>query len=331
MAAYTAKVIAYESNYPEGEFAKQIVYTCTVAAAYNKLKTSWMQHLSKAWPDGTAKQFFADFTAWDDKEQGDFALSSANMVDIINRKEVGKFHFHGHGLRHCWVLEEHDKFSYDQIKELTNKDAYPVITTVSCFTGQFDSKKDPSIAESILRQPEGGAVIVVAPSREGKPHFHDPKKDFPLMVKEGKPDGTTLTMARFWSNGLGDNLDAGRALMTTKAALTEDAKKSATYHMCLCELNLLGDPTLDLRGESPRKAKVEFPESISATDQTLTITTDAPGARVCLSGSDGLYEVSHSDKEGKAEFKIALTQKGAINLSVSGSGLNAFVGTIRVN
>ena len=123
-----------------------------------------------------------------------------------------------------------------------------MITTVSCFTGHFDAKKDPCVSEAMLRQPKGGAVLIVAPSREGKPHFHDPQNDFQLMSREGKLDGTTQTMTSFWIAALGkDQALAGKALSISKAGLADDAVKSATYHQGICELNLLGDPTLPVK------------------------------------------------------------------------------------
>jgi hypothetical protein len=128
---------------------------------------------------------------------------------------------------------------------------YAIITTVSCFTGHYDAKQDPSIAESMLRVPKAGAIAIVAPCRTGKPHFLNPEKDFPLMVREGKMDGTTTTMTLFWENGIRDNLTTGEALMKTKAALAEKAKRSAQFHMYLCELNLLGDPTIKVHQQKP--------------------------------------------------------------------------------
>ena len=37
--------------------------------------------------------------------------------------------------------------------------------------------------------------------------------------------------------------------MQTKAELAEKAKESANFHMCLSELNLLGDPTIQVHPE----------------------------------------------------------------------------------
>jgi hypothetical protein len=64
------------------------------------------------------------------------------------------------------------------------------------------------------------------------------------MVWQGKMDGTTTTMTLFWEKGIGLKLTTGEALMKAKADHAENAKKSANIHMCLEELNLLGDATL---------------------------------------------------------------------------------------
>jgi hypothetical protein len=246
VAAYTEKVIAHESRYPGKDFANSMVYTCAVAGAYPKVRRSWDDHVSTALDTGSVEHWFADKTPWDDKRPGDYDLSPDNWIKLLNEKRVGKFHLHGHGLINGWVLEKHKMFTAEHVAKLTNEDAYPVITTVSCFTGQYDAKKDPCIVESMLRQPKAGAVAIVAPCREGKPHFLNPRKDFPLMTREGKLDGTTRTMTLFWTNGIANKLSTGHALMATKASMAVNAKKSAEFHLCLAELNLLGDPTLSV-------------------------------------------------------------------------------------
>lgn len=246
IAAYTAKVISYESSYPKDDFAKTITYTCTctVAGAYPKVRRSWDDYVSKVMPEGKLQRYFLNVTPWDKEQPGDYQLSTENLVSTINSKTSGKFHIHGHGLLEGWVLENHAMFTKNSTAKLTNKDAYPIITTVSCFTGHYDALIDPCITESMLRLPEAGAIAIVAPCRTGKPHFSDPKVDFPLMIKEGKLDGTTKTMTLFWEKGIGQNLTTGEALMQTKASLKEEAKAHPNLHMCICELNLLGDPTI---------------------------------------------------------------------------------------
>lgn len=243
--AYTSKVIAYEGSYPSQSFSDSFLYTCTVGGAYPKVRRSWDDWISKALKEGTVSRYFADETPWDVEEDGDYDLSASHWVKLFNEGRFGKVHLHGHGFIQGWVMEDNRSlFGLKHVEQLKNKDAYPMITTVSCFTGQFDAKRDPSIVEAMLRMPDAGAIAIVAPCREGKPHFVNPRVDFPAMMNEGKLDGTTRTMTQFWAKGVTDRLTAGEALMATKREQWQEAMESANFHMCLCELNLLGDPTL---------------------------------------------------------------------------------------
>jgi len=242
--AYANKVHHYLKNEaPSGS----LTLTCTVRGAYAKVTHSGKELIPSVWPEGDVRFLFNDHSFWDGDKAGDYDLSPQHLIEQMNEGTVDKWHLHGHGLFHCWVLENEEPFDFKSVKQLDNLDHLPVITTVSCFTGQFDHKKDPCISEAMLRHPNGGAICIVAPAREGKPHFHDPKTDFQLMVQKGKPDGTTQTMASFWMAALGETQTTGEALATAKAHLAKDGKKSATYHQGLCEINLLGDPSLPVR------------------------------------------------------------------------------------
>jgi hypothetical protein len=322
VAAFTAKVIAYESDYPTGDFAKQMIYTCTDSPAYPKVRMSWDGYVSKAWQGGEAGRFFSDETPWDkDEKPGSHALNPNNLVDLINGKSTSKLHIHGHGSLPVWYLEK-SEFTDEHVAQLNNKGAYPLITTVSCNTGEYDSRKDPSIVESMIRQPAGGSVAIVAPIRTGKPHFHSPS-DFRLMVSEGKLDGTTQTMTRYWTGGLGEGLTTGESLMKAKSSMVSDARKTAGYHLCICELNLLGDPTLDMRANPPRSANFEVPTSIKTGQQKLTVTSDAPESTICIWKGDEIYEVATADSSGNAVFSITPQTPGEINVTVAGRCLNS--------
>lgn len=327
VAAVTEKIIAYESNYPTDRFAKEMVYTCTVPPAYPKVRRSWDDYVSKNW-DGRAERFFAHETPWDGEgEVGSYALSAANLSELINSKSVGKLHIHGHGFLPAWVLED-SAFVEKHVEQLSNEGAYPLITTVSCFTGQYDAPEDPSIVEKMIRQPKAGSVAIVAPVRTGKPHFAKPA-DLYLMVTEGKLDGTTLTMTRYWCHGMKEGATTGEAIMMAKADMADDAKDSPNYHLCVCELNLLGDPTLCMRSDVPRLPEVNIPDAISLGEQTLSIETDAPSCTVCLWQGPELYHVSTADSRGTATFNIAPKRKGDLLVSVSGKNLNAARKVIR--
>lgn len=328
VAAFTQKVVAYESRYPTGEFAMNMIYTCTDAPAYPKVRNSWDGHLSKVWTGGNVGRFFSRETPWDEPgKPGSHALSPANLVALINKGATGKLHIHGHGHLPAWVLEG-EKFTAKHVAKLKNDGAYPLITTVSCNTGEYDSPKDPSIVELMIRKPRGGSVAVVAPVRTGKPHFHR-RSDFRLMVTEGKLDGTTQTMTRYWSNGLGEQLTTGEALMTAKAAMAEDAQKTPGYHLCICELNLLGDPTLDMRAKPPTSPKLRKHDSITPGKQVVQVDTGAPNSKVCFWQEGKTYTTVEADGKGiaRAQFTAA---PGEVLIAVFGKNLNSAQGTIEV-
>jgi len=329
VAAFTDKVIAYESQYPTCGFAKQMIYTCTDKPAYPKVRNSWDGYVSKVWDGGHVGRFFSAETPWDeDGKPGSHQLSAENLVALINGKTIGKLHIHGHGFLPVWILED-SKFGAKHVAQLRHEGAYPLITTVSCFTGQYDGKEDPSIVESMIRQPKGGSVAIVAPIRTGKPHFHQ-QSDFRLMVSEGKLDGTTQTMTRYWSNGLGSGLTTGESLMKAKAAMADDARKTAGYHLCICELNLLGDPTLDMRADIPRTPKLESPDHITTGRQSVEITTDAPKSTICLWKGLEVYSVAATGANGKVKFNIEPASPGDLLVTVFGTNLNAVTKSIIV-
>ena len=157
--AYTDKVISYESKYPAGDFKNTFTYTCTVPGAYPKVRRSWDDHVSKALaPHGGGKmsRYFAHKTPWDKDKPGDHQLSPANWIEMINARTTGKFHFHGHGLHHCWVLEDHEMFHQKKhVQKAHQQRRLPPLSPPSpASRATTMPKKDPCISESMLRIPK---------------------------------------------------------------------------------------------------------------------------------------------------------------------------------
>ena len=178
-------------------------------------------------------------------------------------------------------------------------------------------------------------MLIVAPSRPGVPIFHNPRRDFPLMIREGKLDGTTETMTRFWVHALtkqadGRYLTAGEAFARVKADLAPHAAKTEGYHMIQCELNLLGDPTLDLRAQDPVTPALDAPKSLAAGKQTLNVST-SPGATVCAWKDDEVYAVARADKQGKASLAICPSTAGKLLITACGPCINTVCREIMVN
>jgi len=327
VAAYTDKVIAYETRYPKQEFSKRFLYTCAVPFANYKADMYWERYLAPKWQGGTCERFFVNKSPWDGAKAGDYDLTPEHWVARINSGSASKMHMHGHGLLPCWVMEKNLLVTKETVGKLKNTDAYLVMTTVSCFTGQYDGAKDPCITESMLRQPKGGAVIALAPSRPGVPIFHNWARD----PKDGRTqDGTTRTLTRFWVNGLSMNLTAGEAFARTKADLATDARKSPGFHWAQCEINLLGDPTLDLRADDPTTPNVTAPKIIKVGKQKIKVSCGKANLHVCLWQEGEFYVLGKTDENGHVELEVDAKKIGQVLLTVSGPSMNAYSGTIWV-
>lgn len=321
--AYTQKIISYESNYPSDHFADTLLYTGTVEASFPKLRTSWNE-ISTHW-EGKGLHYFSNATPWDKEKPGDYALSTPNLIYKLNSKSYSKLHIHGHGFLPVWQLEGKHSFTAKNVREMTNKDAYLCLTTVSCFTGEFDSDLDPSITESMLRQPEAGAVIAITPSREGLPIFHDPANDLKKMVTEGKMDGTTSLMTSFWKNGLSSSaISAGEAFHLAKKEMTPDALIHSGYHWCLSELNFLGDPSIDLRPTPPHTPSL----NIEAKENSLTLSSNIQQTATITIWQPGAFYQTKEINSGK-ELSFQLPENFKLNspysVSITGPNINAIV------
>ncbi len=327
VAAFTAKVIAYETRYPKTDFAQRMLYTNAVPMANYKADMLWDRYLAPAWKGGSCQKFFANASPWDSQRPGDYDLSPKNWAARINMQTAGKMHMHGHGFLPGWVLERHQSANAGTVAKLTNEDAYLVMTTVSCFTGQFDASADPSITESMLRQSKGGAVAIVTCAREGVPVF----QGRPYDPRDGKTqDGTTRLLTRFWMHGLGQGLTTGEALAQAKADLAKDAQQTAGFHWVLSEINLLGDPTLDMRAQDPTSPHVTAPKALAVGVRSVNVKTDAVGLTVCLSKAGEVYAVETTDSNGLAAFTVETRTEGDLLLTISGPSVNAVTRTIRI-
>jgi hypothetical protein len=294
-----------------------MLFTCTESMATAKVRASWDKHISKAWT-GAVERYFPDSQE----------PSVSRVQAALAGGDASKVHIHGHGTIGAWQLADAD-LTKKHVAEMSSTNFYPLITTVSCNTGEYDSQRDPSIVESMLRAPNAGSVAIVAPIRTGKMHLHDMSRDFNLMIKKGKLDGTTTVMTSYWLHGLGKQRTTGEALMLAKADLVEDARKTAGYHLCICELNLLGDPTLDFRASVPRHPTVNAPESIQTGQQIVEVKTDAPGATVSFRQGAELLRVREATADGVARFDVNITSSKPIDVTVSGANLNT--NTVKVS
>ena len=76
--------------------------------------------------------------------------------------------FFGHGGHSNWTHE--GIWEYEDLKLLDHEPAYPFLAALTCLNGYFDNPwSDVVLAEGFLAQPKGGAIGMMAPTREVAP------------------------------------------------------------------------------------------------------------------------------------------------------------------
>ena len=190
-----------------------------------------------------------------------------NASDILDEINQGKFYVlhrdHGFEGGSGWV---HPEFRVRDVKRLKNGNKLPVVFSLNCHTGEFI--QDECFAESFIRQPNGGAVGVIAAayySHSGyndglavgmfdaiwsspgiRPNFGSGGVD-PVQVLPGHADNIL---------SMGDVLNQGLIRMR------ETWTGHPTNHIYTHRLfHYFGDPALKIRTQKP--------EAITATFNTI--------------------------------------------------------------
>ena len=81
--------------------------------------------------------------------------STENVADYLNAGQA-VLNFIGHG--GGGVYFDSELFLPEDVERLTNKDKYPVVFSMTCFTGSFANPEEQSLAEILLRSPDKGVV-----------------------------------------------------------------------------------------------------------------------------------------------------------------------------
>ena len=113
--------------------------------------------------------------------------------------------------------------------------------------------------------------------------------------------------------------------------MAQDGVKSPNFHLCICELNLLGDPSLDMRSENPKTANFQVPDSIKKGKQKLIVKGVPQNGAVCIWKKGETYQIGKPDAKGNVTFEIESKTAGTLRVSVSGENLNSQTKKVTVN
>lgn len=156
--------------------------------------------------------------------EGDGANAKTALQDAY-KAGTGLIGYFGHGSVTLWAQEK--VFDVTEAAKLSNKDALPIVFTVTCLSGYFEHPSAVSLSETLLRNPNGGAVAALVPSSAAV-----------LTDQRLLAQGLAKALSQSATRTLGDIVHEAQLSLPEQGGGVRDI---------LLTFNLLGDPTLQLK------------------------------------------------------------------------------------
>lgn len=207
-----------------------------------------------------------------------------DAADISAAVNEGRFlvAYRGHGQTSRW-----DSVTYttSNVAALNNQTLLPVVLSVTCLSGKFDMESSgnntPCFSESWERNPNGGAVGILAASETSYSGYNDHffwgwiealwPEDFPA---DAPPSGTPFDPAVL---EMGPVVNYGKYYGATKYPASD-----TTLQLEFELFHWFGDPTMRLWTGVPQELTVSA-YAIDAVSGGLEITLDQADAVICVS------------------------------------------------
>ena len=223
------------------------------------------------------------------------------------------------------------RLTSDQVlNELTNdgiEHSAFIIYSQGCYAASFDNRNpggaylDDCVAEAFVTG-EHGAVAFIGNSRYG-------------WAQSGATSGISQYFDRQFFDALfGENT-------TALGPVNDDSKVDNLWALdyngvrwCYYELNLLGDPSMAVWTDHPRSLTVTHPETITIDElNTFLVFVFAegikvPGALVCISGNDSVYQTKLTLGGGIALMSAEPVTPDTLHICVTAENCLPYHGTI---
>lgn len=222
-----------------------------------------------------------------------------NHIDISAAINAGTLllNHRDHGFTYGWGDPYYD---ITHIASLSNNDLLPIVFSINCCSGQFDTDENESFCEAFVRHETGGAVGVIGASRVSYSGYNDYlcRGFYDAIWPDFDPAfGSTNPLY-----SLGQVLNYGKTYMSNTWG------SGSTYERITFEMfHYFGDPTMELWTAQPQNLLVTHPQSINSTEEIMVTVTDATSnpiqdALVCVS-NERLYGRGFTDNNGIARFE----------------------------
>ncbi len=274
------------------------------------------EHIRNIQTDLTSFTYTASRELFDGSQGGldEPGNPSPQMVGDEVNDGSSVMNYTGHGSTYSWGSSG---FSNNDVDNLTNNGMLPFIWSVACVNGNFVG--NTCFAEAWLRaenngEPSGAVATMMStinqswnPPMEGQDEMND-------ILVESYTDNIKRTFAGISFNGcmqMNDEYGSGGDEMTD------------TW-------TCFGDPSLMVRTAMPAEMTVTYNNSIFLGSTQLSVSCDAEGALVALTGDGEILGTAYVEG-GIANIQFeALTEVGMLDLVITGFNYLPHIGQVEV-
>lgn len=211
LAAMVDKTINYSQNTVVGPWKSRVLWITNAEKRF--------QNSSKTNSNIIGKYGVMADTVFPPEMDGDNVKIQNDLTQAFDQGEL-IVHFVGHGGKSIWRIgppdlkKNRDLFTLDHISKLKNNNKLPFVMSMSCYSAPFDHPFADSIGEKFIREPDVGAVAVLAASWRNSPNstfsryilenlFKNPEHSLGQAILEAKRYYKGRTMVEMY-NLLGD-------------------------------------------------------------------------------------------------------------------------------
>ncbi|MEA2104670.1 MAG: C25 family cysteine peptidase [Candidatus Cloacimonadota bacterium] len=254
----------------------------------------------------------------------DYGWTSTNLYNELNQGPTMVNHL-GHGnLTHCLNIDNPDLTVYNISNDGTNANFFNGYSQ-ACYPGSFDNMtisgyvSGDCFYEKITSMPTAAATWI-GNSRYG-------------WGMQGSTNGASQVFHREYIDALFDDneFSVGGANALSKEHAVAFVQTSGVHRWCCYELNVFGNPALDIWTNEPMTMTPTFPENINAGTEEISVIAE-PDARVVIYDDDTVYGFGQIDSfgNGTITFDEVPVNSGNVNIAFTAHDYFKYLGEIHI-
>jgi PKD repeat protein len=252
------------------------------------------------------------------------SLGNTSLDIVVDSLNAGK-----HIVNHCghaWygsMSLGNGSLHNSNMDNLTNAPAFSIWYTIGCWPAAFDYN---CIAEHWINSPDGGGAAFIGNSRYGWGSPGNPLYGY----------SDTFDQEFFKQLFQEEIHNIGMAMAFAKSVYVPYSRNENVFRWCEYEINLLGEPEMQVWTDLPQNLHVVHPDSIAIGNCDVQVavsdgTDPLPNACVCMMQGEEIYQVAYTDTRGMAQFSVSTGNViEDILLTVTAQNFLPFQNTIEV-